>query len=39
VHELRIISEEAWTAVKARQQQMRQTVAAAGNIGRAQRPT
>jgi site-specific DNA recombinase len=38
VHELRIISEEAWTAVKARQQQMRQTVAAAGNIGRAQRP-
>ena len=35
---LRIISDDVWHAAKARQQQMRQTVTKAGNIGRAQRP-
>ena len=38
VPELRIVSDEAWEAVKTRQQKMRQTVAEAGNIGRARRP-
>jgi hypothetical protein len=35
--ELRIISDDVWHAAKARQQQMRQAITKAGNMGRVQR--
>ena len=38
VPELRILPDELWKAVKARQQRTREVVATAGNIGRALRP-
>lgn len=38
VPELRILSDEVWEAAKKRQRQIRNVVAASGNIGRAHRP-
>jgi hypothetical protein len=38
VPQLRIVPDGLWQAAKHRQQQVRQTVASAGNTGRAQRP-
>src|SRR2546429_5811861 len=35
---LRIVSEEFWTAAKARQERTRHTVKSAGHLGRARRP-